>query len=198
MRQPAADFENISYLVGWENVMVDIGAQSQSIADIAKARRCDACDAAFDLLVENGGDVSMVDTITCQEDIESILQLPYSSIISDAVYPQNGRLHPHNFATVPRIIRHYVNTRHVLSLPLTVHKMTAAPAEALGISNKGLLRAGMDADAVVFDAKALHSGAIYQEPRQYCTGVRLVLVNGKSAVEKDTLTGEKAGRTLRR
>lgn len=198
MQRPAGDFENISYLVGWENVMVDTGAASQSIADIAEARGCDPYDAAFDLLVENGGDVSMVDTIACEEDIETILQLPYSSVISDAVYPQNGRLHPRNFATVPRIIEHYVGRRGVMSLPQAVHKMTAAPAQALGITGKGLLGPGLDADVVVFDPAALRSEATYQQPRQYCTGVRLVLVNGRAAVECDTLTGQKAGRSLRR
>lgn len=198
MQRPADDFENISYLVGWENVMVDTGAASQSITEIAEARGCDPYDAAFDLLVEQNSDVSMVDTIACEEDIEAILRLPYSSVISDAVYPQNGRLHPRNFATVPRIIEYYMNRRGVMSLPQTVYKMTAAPAKTLGITGKGLLGPGLDADVVVFDPAALHSGATYQQPRQYCTGVRLVLVNGHAAVENDTLTGQKPGQVLRR
>ena len=76
--------------------------------------------------------------------------------------------------------------------------MTSAPAAKLRLPDRGILRPGMKADIVVFDADTVADKATYVDPFQYPVGIELVTVNGSITVRAGAHTGEKAGRVLRR
>jgi N-acyl-D-aspartate/D-glutamate deacylase len=79
-----------------------------------------------------------------------------------------------------------------------VRKMTALPAQRLGLVDRGLIRPGFAADVVCFDAAKVRDRATYENPRQAPEGIPYVLVNGAVVIDNYQHTGQKAGRVLRR
>lgn len=202
---PQPYFENLVSSIGWENIRCTSMARPQnqgyinrSIAEIAAMRGQDPCECVCDLLAEEDCNIAMVDFITCEDDIRRILRDPYTSVISDSVYPDDGVPHPRLFGAFPRILQKYVREEKTLTLEEAVRKMTSAPAAVYGLPGKGLLRVGGDADVTVFDPETVGTRADYIEPRRYGEGFCLVVVNGEIAVERDRVTGARPGRLLRR
>lgn len=140
----------------------------------------------------------MIDFMASEADIEAILHSDLSSLISDATYPTTGMPHPRVYGTFPRLIEHFVEKKHALTLEQAVQKMTAAPAKALRLRGKGQLMVGMDADLCVFSPGRIHETATYSAPRQEAEGMSYVLVGGKIALTEGKPTGEHAGRILKR
>jgi N-acyl-D-aspartate/D-glutamate deacylase len=96
--------------------------------------------------------------------------------------------------------------RQLLTLEAAVRKLTAEPAEFLGLRRRGIVAPGYNADIVIFDADRvgpaaagfrsdLPAGArrLYAE----ALGIEHVLVNGREIVRGNHFTGERPGRALR-
>jgi N-acyl-D-aspartate/D-glutamate deacylase len=107
--------------------------------------------------------------------------------------------HPRFYGTFPRVIGRYVGEQKVLPLETAIHKMTAGPAKALKLRDRGLLREGFRADVVLFDPADFTDRATYEHPHQYPSGGRTtVIVNGTIVVEDAKHTGATPGVVLRR
>jgi N-acyl-D-amino-acid deacylase len=113
------------------------------------------------------------------------------------VHTSFGRPHPRSFGTHTHILGDYVRERHVFSLEEAVRKMTSQPANRLGIADRGLVRAGMKADLVVFDPAAVRDMSTYEKPDQYSQGIAWVLINGTAVVANGAPTNALPGRILR-
>ena len=142
--ETGSDFENITHLIGFENV-VPISLHTEeykpfegkSLAEIADMLGKDPYDALFDLLAAERCEAGMIDFIAAEEDIEAILRAPFSVPISDATYPVEGLCHPRVYGSAARFLAHYVRERGILTLPQAVHKLTMQSADRLGPSRKG-------------------------------------------------------------
>ena len=66
-----------------------------------------------------------------------------------------------------------------------------------GLFDRGLVRPGMWADLLVFDAAAVRDTARPEDPEQAPVGIPHVLVNGEFAVRDGAYTGARAGKVLR-
>ena len=88
--------------------------------------------------------------------------------------------------------------RGVLPLADAVRKVTRLPAQRLGLSNRGILEEGAQADIVVFDAERIASRCSLERPRLYATGIAHVLVNGRPVMRDGERMDENPGRVLRR
>lgn len=203
--ETGTEFENISALVGFENIVVSTAAtqagralEGLSIAQIADRENKDCFTALFDLLAREHCAATMIDFIADEADIASILQAPFSSVISDSTYPTEGRRHPRVRGAAARLIETYVLEKGVLSLPQAVRKLTDLPASRLGLTGKGRIAPGMDADLCLFDPSRLHTAATYQEPDRDAAGMDWVFVDGIPAIEEGRLTGRRRGRVLKR
>lgn len=203
--ETGVDFENITHLVGFENVRVtglrlreDRMLEGKSIAEIAAREGKDPLDALFDLLERERCAPSMIDFIAAEEDIAAILRAPFSSVISDAIYPSAGLLHPRVYGMTAHLLEEYTRRQRVLTLPEAVNRLTRRPADRLGLKEKGGIFVGADADLCLFDPSAVQERATYASPAQYARGMDWVFVNGVAAVREGALTGERAGRLLRR
>lgn len=181
------DFENITALVGFENVRAigltheeDIRFEGQSLAAIAEALSLDPYDALFDLLAREHCAAGMIDYINNEDDIEDILRTPFSCVISDATYPTGGLLHPRVYGAFTRLFEEYVCRRGILTVEQAVHKVTGLPAARLGLTKKGRIAPGMDADLCLFDPASLHERATFAAPRQCSTGMEQVFLRGKA------------------
>ena len=83
--------------------------------------------------------------------------------------------------------------KRFFSIEDAVYKMTAKPAQVLGLP-LGTLEKGMPADINVFHLDQLSVHADFQNPNQYCTGFDYVLVGGEIAVAHDVWRNSKSGR----
>jgi N-acyl-D-aspartate/D-glutamate deacylase len=95
-----------------------------------------------------------------------------------------------------RVLGHYAREEALFPIEEAVRKMTSLPAARLGLADRGLLRAGMAADLVVFDGSTVIDTATYQSPKQYPLGVQLVLVNGQVVLRDGIRTEARPGRPL--
>jgi N-acyl-D-amino-acid deacylase len=133
-----------------------------------------------------------------EPDVETLMTMPYNMIGSDGevTVPGRGSPHPRYYGTFPRILAEYVRNRHVLSLTDAVRRMTSLPAQALRLTDRGLLRPGMAADLAIFDADSIQDLATFAQPHQYPRGVRCVIVNGRVAARDGQVVTPDAGRIL--
>ena len=63
------------------------------------------------------------------EDVQAVARLPYTALISDALYGGGGNPHPRLYGAFPRMLRKLVREEGVLSFEQAVYKMTAMPAQ---------------------------------------------------------------------
>ena len=199
------DFENIVQLAGWENIRMSTLCHPEnkpyeglSVQEAAERLGKDPLDCCCDMLISEGGAITMIDFITCEADIARILQAPFANVISDSTYPTEGIPHPRLYGTFPRVIQKYVQQDKVLTLPQAVQKMTSIPADVLGLTGKGRLAVGADADLNVFDACKLQENGTYQAPAQFASGLEAVFVGGELVLRHDELTGATPGNVLLR
>lgn len=202
--ETGSDFENISLLVGWENIVASSVArpehkiyEGKTLAEIAAMQQKDPFDCAFDLLADEHCAVSMIDFITAEEDIADILRDETTCVISDSTYPTQGLLHPRVYGTYVRLFERYVR-RGVLPVEKAVQKVTGLPAERLHLSGKGKIAPGMDADLNVFAPGELHETATYAEPRQTAEGLTHVFLAGEAAILHGKRTEAFCGKVLER
>jgi len=85
-----------------------------------------------------------------------------------------------------------------MPLPEAVRRMTALPAETLGLHRRGRVAPGYFADLAVFDPGTIADHATYDRPHRYASGVAHVIVNGVPDVRDGRFSGRVAGQALRR
>ena len=202
--QTGRDFDNIAGMVGWENILCSTlnrpenrPYQGMSVAQIAQAQGKDPFTCAYDLLVSERCQITMIDFITAESDIVRILRDDHTAVISDSTYPTSGKRHPRVCGTFARILEKYVAREGALSLEQAVRKMTSVPARALRLAGKGLVAEGMDADLCIFDPAAIRERGTYQEPERWAEGMDYVIVDGVPAIEAGEFARMDQGRVLR-
>ena len=105
---------------------------------------------------------------------------------------------PRTYGCFPLVLGRFVRDEGHLSLPEAIRKMTAAPAQRLGLRQRGLLRDGYKADVVIFDPLTVDARATPETPREYPVGIEYVIVNGRVVIDGGAHTGALPGRALRR
>lgn len=171
----------------WDDIFIssvasarNSGATGKNLAQLGAARGVRPIDAALDLLLQEDGAVNMLCFNQSEENLRATLSHPLASIISDGFYV-SGRPHPRLFGTFPRFLGGYVRGHGLMSLEEGVHKMTGAPAQRFGMTDRGIIAPGKRADLVVFDAGAIGSSADYEDPRRPPEGIVQVLIGGRAA-----------------
>ena len=155
-----------------------------------------AAEIVFDII--RGGGATAVYHAIGPEDVDRIMRHPATAIGSDGpvgVFGE-GAPHPRQYGTFARILGHYVRERGVITLEEAVKKMSSQSARRLGIHDRGLITEGYYADVAVFDAEEIIDRASFEQPHQYATGMKFVLVNGEVVVENGVHTGRRPGRIL--
>jgi N-acyl-D-amino-acid deacylase len=196
---------------GWDGVVLvnarnpdNAKWEQKTIAQIAKEMGKDPADVAWDLVTQGRGRVMGIYHMMSEQDIETALRFPWTSIGSDAgavaqigVPDATGLPHPRSFGNAARVIAKYVKQKPVLTLPEAVRKMTGWPATRMRLANRGTIAVGNWADVTIFDYDRLDDRATYDKPMEFPTGIDWVLVNGVVTLERGKHTGAKAGQVLR-
>jgi len=196
---------------GWKNIILvnaqnpdNAKYQGRSIAAIAKELKKDPADTAFDLVAQGTqGRVLAIYHMMSEQDIDTALRFPWTSIGSDAgtaLVPGGddslGLPHPRSYGNFPRVIARYVREQHVLTLEDAIRKMTSWPATRMRIADRGLIRQGIWADAVIFDYDKIQDRSTYEKPDLSPDGIDYVLVNGVVVIDHGKHTGARPGRVL--
>ncbi len=177
-------------------------AEGKTLAQLAKEGGVTAAAALVDLVLADRGNTAVVRFFVEESDLRVAMVQPWTAFITDAsALAVDGPLasegtHPRAFGSMPRVLGTYVREAGLLSLEEAVRKMTSLPAARLGLADRGLLRAGLAADVVVFDGEAIADTATYLNPKQYPLGVDLVLVNGQPVLRDGIRTDARPGRAL--
>ena len=171
--------------------------EGRSVTDIAEMRKQSIADAICDLLVEEDLQTSWTADDLDPESLSDFVTHPLQMVGSDALllgdFPN-----PMMYGTFPIILASHVRRERKMTLPEAIRKMTSFPAQRLGIPDRGLLRDGMKADIVVFDADNIEAPATRYKPHQPSTGIDYVIVNGQIVVDHGKHTNALPGRALRR
>jgi dihydroorotase/N-acyl-D-amino-acid deacylase len=148
-------------------------------------------------IVEQGGAQGIFHAIS-EDDLQRILVHPTTMVASDGEIPIFNQNHPHprSYGTFSRVLGVYVRDKKLLSLETAVQKMSALPAQRLGLSDRGVIRQGLKADLAVFDPARVRDTATFEKPHSYAEGVSVVIVNGEVVFENGAMTAARPGRVL--
>jgi dihydroorotase/N-acyl-D-amino-acid deacylase len=177
--------------------------QGKRLSEVAKLWNKDPMNALFDLLIEDDAFTNVAVFGMSEPDVTLALQQPWVSVDNDSsgASPEGilGEEHPHPraYATFPRILRKYVREEKKLSLEDAIRKFTALAAQRMRLTDRGVLKAGMWADVVVFDPATIRDVATFENPNQLAQGMDYVLVNGIPVIEEGKMTGARPGKVLR-
>jgi len=179
----------------------DHSLDGKRLGDVTKGRGLEptienAAETAL-WIVDKGGCSGIFHAIG-EDDLQRILRHPATMIGSDGEVPIFGVANPHprSYGTFVRVLGRYVRDLKVITLEDAVRKMSAYPAQRIGLVDRGVLRAGMKADIAIFDPDTIRDLATFENPHQYAEGVDYVLVNGQIAFEGGKMTAARPGRIL--
>ncbi len=212
METPSSDWNNEwQEVTGPESIMVStvqspklMPLLGKNIAEIAKLWNKDPIDTVFDLLIEDKAFTSVAMFAMSEPDVTLALKQPWVSICNDSQGTSTdgllGKEHPHPraYGTFPHVLRKYVREDKTLTLEDAIRKFSALPAERMRFSDRGVLKAGMWADVVVFDPETIRDVATFASPNQLSEGMRFVLVNGVPVIEEGKMTNALPGKVLDR
>ena len=177
--------------------------QGKRLSEVASLWKEDAIDALCDLLIKDQAFTEVAVFGMDEPDVALALKQPWVSVDNDSqgTSPEGllGEEHPHPraYGTFPRILRKYVREEHLLTLEDAIRKFTALPAQRMRLTDRGVLKAGMAADVVVFDPAAVRDLATFERPNQLSVGMEYVLVNGVAVIAQGKMTGALPGKVLR-
>jgi dihydroorotase/N-acyl-D-amino-acid deacylase len=160
-------------------------------------------DTLFDILIEDHAFTDVAVFGMSEDDVSLALQQPWVSICNDSqgTSPEGllGQEHPHPraYGTFPRILRKYVREEKKLTLEDAIRKFSSLPAQRMRLTERGVLKAGMWADIVVFDPATIKDVATFANPNQLSDGMEYVLVNGVLVIDERKMTGNLPGKVLR-
>jgi N-acyl-D-amino-acid deacylase len=199
------NWDNLSKTIGWDRTIISSVSLEENRKYLGKSVSACAAEYGFRdeaelvaaLMHSEKGKVAIINQSMSAEDIDTIARLPYSSLISDALYGDMKNPHPRLYGAFPRFLRDFVLERKVLDLPAAIRKMSAQPAQRLGLKDRGLLKPGFRADILIFDPERFRDQADYLSPARLATGLDYVLIGGKTAYRQGKLLSRHAG-VLRR
>ena len=209
MLHPAGNWEDLGgATAGWGVTLAGLTKPEHQayigkpLAAVAEERGQHWTACAIDLLIAEEQNVFCFFHLMTERNIEAQLRQPWIKISTDAggIDPEQwagpGLLHPRGFGTYTRVLGHYVRERGVIPLEDAIRKMSSAVANRLSLRDRGLLRAGMCADVVLFDPQTVADRATYEDPHQLSVGIEQVWVNGTRVVRDSVHTGATPGHRL--
>lgn len=169
------------------------------VPEIARDMGVDDYEAVFELIAGSETSPNASYFAMCEEDVETVMAHPRAMICTDSGVARHLTVyHPRLRGTFPRVLGHYVRERKVVSLPEMIRKVTSMPASVYGLSTKGLLWEGMDADICIFNADKICDKAEFTDCGKRAEGLSYVILNGEIVVRDAVYQGGTPGGFLLR
>ena len=192
-------FKNYSYAVVAQ-YSADSSYNGKSITDInkLKGRKSNASNEAETILdMMMGGGAQMVYHSMNEEDVKYIMKYPFNMVGADAgIATGKGMPHPRTYGTNARILGKYVRDEKIISLEEAIRRMTSLAAQKFQLKERGLLKEGYAADIVIFDEKIVQDHATFENPHQFSSGFKFILVNGQLVLDNGVHTTVRSGISL--
>lgn len=194
---------------GWDNIVIlhaaspaHAGWIGRNLTEIADAEGRSPFRCASELVRAARGDVmARYHAISGApgEDgvLRDLLTEERHAVGVDVILKGEGVAHPGGYGAVPRLLGEYARDRGWLGLADAVRKVTALPAERLGLFDRGRIVPGAAADLVLFDPARIGEAGSYRRPDRTPHGLERVLVNGRTVVSRGRVLEGRAGRVLR-
>lgn len=195
---PAVVKKALDDVGGAENVLVTNckahrDYEGKNLDEIARDRKVSPVDVYIQIVKDGGA--SVVCRSMKESDIKTFYRQPWVMVASDGA--EGGR-HPRGAGTFPRVLGRFAREQQWFTLEEAVRKMTSAPATRLGLYDRGLIREGMKADIVLFDAKRVIDRSTFKEPLLTSDGISRVYVNGEPVWQDGKPTGALPGVVIRK
>jgi N-acyl-D-aspartate/D-glutamate deacylase len=174
------DLASAIFAAGWQQRMGGISYHDLEWA--ATGERLTA--ESFERYRKQGG---MVAIHGIPEEVVKIAMADPEVIIASDGILDKGKGHPRAAGSYARVLGRYVREQQVLSLVAALQKMTLLPAKRLGLSAKGRIQPGADADITLFDPDRVMDRATFESPGQPSEGIPYVMVNGVWVVKDSQL-----------
>lgn len=144
-------------------------------------------------IVKDGG-AGVVCNSMNEADVKAFYLQPWVMVSSDGGI---GSRHPRGTGTFTRVLGRFVRENKWFGLEEAVRKMSAMPAARLRLKDRGLIKKGMRADLVLFDADKVIDRATFAEPQMFSEGITSVFVNGTRVWNDGKITNNLPGMMLR-
>ena len=167
------------------------------VTELAALCDKDPYDVIFDL-IQTQPTLSVNYFTVCEEDLELVIAHPRTMICTDSGVSGKTTPHPRMTGSFPRALGRYVRERKVVSLPEMIRKMTAMPAAVYGLTGKGILAEGFDADICIFDPDIIIDRADFVDQTRKAEGLNYVIMAGQVVVEGAVFNGKRLGKVLLR
>jgi N-acyl-D-amino-acid deacylase len=177
--------------------------EKKFIEQIAAGMALTPEEALMRLFAETKNSPNVIFFSMSEPDVQYALKQPYVSVGADSGSPSPAAraagvaVHPRAYGTFARVLGHYVREEHLFTLEEAVRKLTSQAADRTHLSDRGILRPGMKADIVVFDAARIRDVATFDDPHHFSEGVIDVIVNGVPVLRDEKMTDALPGKALR-
>jgi N-acyl-D-amino-acid deacylase len=177
--------------------------EKKFIEEIARDMSTTVDEALIRLFEENELSPRVIYFSISEEDVRYALKVPWISVGSDGSSPgaklraENTSVHPRAYGTFPRVLGRYSRDEKLFPLEEAVRKMTSQAALRANLHDRGILRAGMKADIVIFDPAAVRDVSTFEDPHHFSEGIHDVVVNGVAVLRGGVMTGAYPGRSIR-
>jgi N-acyl-D-amino-acid deacylase len=148
-------------------------------------------------LDEEGGIMIRIQQKNEELSMIPLFKQPYVAPSTDAVLIVGGNTHPRAYGAFPKAIASWVRERKIFSIEEMVKRMTSLPASILSLPDRGLLKEGFNADAVIFDLDEINETGTLENGCRPPKGIDYVIVNGVITVSKGEHTGAFSGQILK-
>ena len=198
------DWDNFCITLGWDRIIISgvVRPENEKFLGMRVTEAAekfgfeDATALAAYLMHSEDGKTAIINMSMSQDDIDTVARLPWSNVISDAIYAKTDTPHPRMFGAFPKVLREYVAERGIYTMQEAIRRMTSQPAARMGLVGRGSLQKGNYADILVFDPKKFADHATFTNPAQKATGLDWCIVNGQVAIDHDRRTTTGAGMVL--
>lgn len=174
----------------------------RSISDIATSWQKTPAETACEL-VRRIPELWIVYHCISEADMDAAVLWEDAVICSDSwSYPINaktniGNPHPRTYGAFSRFLDRYVFSSGRLSYGDAIRKITAQPADFLGLKQRGRIIPGYWADVVLMDPNTFSDNATYQNPRQFSEGVSHLWINGIQAIKNGEIINDTCGHIIK-
>ena len=175
----------------------------KTFQEIAKKQGVSVNEAVINVLVASEGQVVVFYEGMSEENVVRGIQGKNSVISTNGtgytIQKHNENIeHPRSFGAFPRVYARYVQNEQKISLETMIHKSTGKVAQELGITNRGIIKAGAVADIAIFDPHVYADQSYAYDAYQYAKGVQWLIISGQMAIKYGKYTGVRVGKVLRK
>lgn len=200
------DTEGFSWVkaVGYTSMRVVVSAEQpdlvgKHISELAQELAKSEFDVIADMITNPELKINITLGSVLEENVRALITQQWNMISSDGVWSEEDMLisHPRSTGSFPRVLGKYVREEGLLDLPEAIYKMSAFPADFLGLGKRGYIREGYVADIAIFNQDTIIDQSDWVHPERLSTGMIYVLINGKLALQDEKMTKVMAGKFIK-